>query len=98
MLSGTHGPESYTGSAIQLSWLQQQEKFISSSLAVLNIHGVNPYGWAFCSRTNENNVDLNRNFVDFGYVIESHPHTKLIQEILSQSTKNGPNYISIVLG
>ena len=98
MLSGTHGPESYTGSAIQLSWLQQQEKFTSSSLAVLNIHGVNPFGWAFCSRTNENNVDLNRNFVDFEYLIESHPLTKPIQETLSQSTENGPNYISISFG
>ena len=25
-------------------------------------HGVNPYGFAYCRRTNEDNVDLNRNF------------------------------------
>ena len=34
MLSGTHGPESYAGSAIQLAWLQGHQGFQSPSMAM----------------------------------------------------------------
>ena len=28
-------------------------------------HAVNPFGFSYCRRVNEDNVDVNRNFVDF---------------------------------
>ena len=64
LCSGTHGVEGFCGSAIQTGLLQGG---LSSRLerqrAVL-IHALNPYGFANLRRANEDNVDLNRNFVD----------------------------------
>jgi len=37
---------------------------VPDNVAILFVHGVNPYGFAHFSRTNEANIDLNRNFVD----------------------------------
>jgi len=62
--SGIHGVEGYPGSAIQLSImdaLAKQDSF--DDHAVIFVHTVNPYGMAWWRRFNENNVDLNRNFL-----------------------------------
>ena len=64
--SGVHGVEGFFGSAIQLAWLSGQtagEPPPSDGVVVL-IHAVNPSGFARLRRTNEHNVDLNRNFLD----------------------------------
>ncbi|MBL9092086.1 MAG: DUF2817 domain-containing protein [Planctomycetaceae bacterium] len=61
---GVHGVEGFLGSAVQLSLLER-ERLVDTDLAnirVVLIHGFNPYGFAWLRRTNENNVDLNRNF------------------------------------
>ena len=62
--SGIHGVEGYPGSAIQLAVmddLSKQDPF--KDHAVVFIHTLNPYGMAWWRRFNENNVDLNRNFL-----------------------------------
>jgi len=65
--SGVHGVEGYLGSAIQIRFLHElylQDGSCSSSgneRKVLLIHAVNPVGMRHHRRTNENNVDLNRN-------------------------------------
>ena len=62
--SGIHGVEGYPGSAIQLAVmddLTKEEAF--KDHAIIFIHTVNPYGMAWWRRFNENNVDLNRNFL-----------------------------------
>ena len=64
--SGVHGVEGCFGSAIQLAWLSGQtggEPPPGGGVVVL-IHAVNPSGFARLRRTNEHNVDLNRNFLD----------------------------------
>ena len=62
--SGIHGVEGYPGSAIQLSIMDELSKQDSfDDHAVIFIHTVNPYGMAWWRRFNENNVDLNRNFL-----------------------------------
>ena len=58
--SGFHGVEGYAGSAIQVAWLSLHENAEDRPSVVL-VHAVNPYGMAHYRRTNENNVDLNRN-------------------------------------
>jgi hypothetical protein len=62
--SGTHGVEGYFGSAVQLRVLSQPALLsrLESTRLVL-IHAINPYGFAFKRRVNEDNVDQNRNFV-----------------------------------
>jgi hypothetical protein len=59
--SGLHGVEGYLGAAIQLAWLQQQVDL--SAVRVVLIHALNPYGFAYNRRWNEDGVDLNRNFL-----------------------------------
>ncbi|MEE8130449.1 MAG: M14 family metallopeptidase [Vicinamibacterales bacterium] len=64
--SGVHGVEGFFGSAIQLAWLSCQTAGAPPPVdgAVVLVHAVNPYGFARLRRTNEHNVDLNRNFLD----------------------------------
>ena len=64
--SGIHGVEGAAGSNAQTQWLMSDgPKRLPDNVAVHFIHAVNPWGFAMDSRTNENNVDLNRNFLDF---------------------------------
>jgi hypothetical protein len=62
--SGLHGVEGFAGSAIQLSWLDHGPPRHSPDGATMLVHTLNPYGFAWLRRVNENNVDLNRNFSD----------------------------------
>ena len=69
MVSGTHGAEGFAGSAIQCAWLASRPH-LPDDMAVLLVHGLNAFGFAHLRRVNENNVDLNRNFIDHEY---NHP-------------------------
>ena len=61
-ISGTHGIEGFTGSAIQLAALTEvSEKALEKTTYF--IHGLNPYGMSHYRRVNESNVDLNRNCI-----------------------------------
>ena len=60
--SGLHGVEGFAGSAIQLALLDQSLS-VPSDGAIVLVHTLNPYGMAWLRRVNENNVDLNRNFI-----------------------------------
>lgn len=66
VLSGTHGVEGFCGSGFQVHWLRSglHEK-LPAGTAVLFVHALNPYGFAWLRRVNENNVDLNRNYLDW---------------------------------
>jgi hypothetical protein len=61
--SGLHGVEAFAGSAIQLQWLEGGIPGFSEDAAIVLAHVLNPYGLAWLRRFNENNVDLNRNFL-----------------------------------
>lgn len=63
MSSGLHGIEGYFGSAAQLSWLLGPGREARPEVRVVLIHALNPYGFAWRRRVNEDNVDLNRNFL-----------------------------------
>ena len=76
LVSGTHGAEGFAGSAIQCAWLSAMAQGgppvdPSGGLAVVMVHGLNAFGFAHLRRVNENNVDLNRNFIDHE---AEHPH------------------------
>lgn len=65
IISGTHGVEGFAGSALQQQWLASRESTdMPADGGCLLIHALNPYGFAWIRRTNENNVDLNRNALD----------------------------------
>lgn len=63
--SGLHGVEAFAGSAIQLALLEQRPA-LEADCALILVHVLNPYGMAWLRRTNECNVDLNRNFLGDG--------------------------------
>lgn len=63
--SGLHGVEAFAGSAIQLALLAHPPA-LSADCALLIAHVLNPWGMAWLRRANENNVDLNRNFLGGG--------------------------------
>ncbi len=72
--SGTHGVEGYCGSFVQCALLDEDfARRATEHFSVLMIHAVNPYGFAWQRRVNENNVDLNRNFVDFSQPLPASP-------------------------
>lgn len=62
MLSGTHGVEGFVGSAAQADVLRHAQ--VSDDLALLLVHALTPWGFAWCDRTDNAGIDLNRNFVD----------------------------------
>ena len=65
--SGTHGVEGYCGSFIQCQLLDDGlVERLPENLSLVMIHGVNPHGFAWRRRVNEDNIDLNRNFVEHG--------------------------------
>ncbi len=59
--SGVHGVEGPFGSAVQLFALNSWGN--SPPVRVVLVHAVNPFGFAHRRRFNEDNVDLNRNFL-----------------------------------
>jgi len=63
--SGLHGVEAFAGSAVQLAILASPPTLPAGCELVL-VHALNPYGMAWLRRANENNVDLNRNFLQQG--------------------------------
>lgn len=65
VVSGTHGVEGYCGSALQAHWLDNAAGSRPDDVAVVMVHAFNPHGFAWVRRVNEDNVDLNRNFVDW---------------------------------
>lgn len=93
-ISGIHGIEGFTGSAVQ-SWLLQQKITPNSNSDYLLIHALNPYGFKNYRRVNEANVDLNRNFaVDektFKTVNSSYAE---INSFLNPSVKVHLNFLS----
>ncbi|VVE73586.1 hypothetical protein PCA31118_04575 [Pandoraea captiosa] len=68
LTSGTHGVEGFCGSAAQIALLEDEGlrgRLDAADVAILVVHAINPYGFSWLSRTNEDNVDLNRNSIDF---------------------------------
>ncbi|ADU71581.1 DUF2817 domain-containing protein [Pantoea sp. At-9b] len=74
VVSGTHGVEGYYGSDCQIAWLEALDvNALPDESAVLLIHLLNPWGAAHLRRVNEDNLDLNRNFVDFNQPLPANP-------------------------
>ncbi|RWF50985.1 MAG: DUF2817 domain-containing protein [Mesorhizobium sp.] len=66
LISGTHGVEGPFGSTCQTAWFGQKNlRRLPDDMAILAIHLINPWGTAWSRRVNEDNVDLNRNFIDW---------------------------------
>lgn len=66
LLSATHGVEGYCGSGVQTALLEQDHfRHLSDDVSIVMVHALNPFGFSHDRRVNEDNIDLNRNFLDF---------------------------------
>jgi Protein of unknown function (DUF2817) len=65
VISGTHGPEGYCGSGVQVGLLREGlASQWAQTMRVILIHAHNAYGFAWDTRFNEDNIDLNRNYLE----------------------------------
>ena len=82
--SGLHGVEGYCGSACQIAWLRSDGPArLPADLAVLVVHALNPYGFAWVRRFNEDNVDLNRNFLGDFATAPDNPRYRAVRDALA---------------
>ena len=66
VVAGTHGIEGFCGSGVQTKLLRDRDCLEQlQGIKLILLHGHNPHGFAWLRRTNEDNIDLNRNYVDF---------------------------------
>lgn len=83
VISATHGVEGYCGSAGQLLFLQAKfQEQLPPSAAVLFIHALNCYGFAWDRRMTAEGVDLNRNCIDFDKPLPQNPGYEELAEHL----------------
>lgn len=86
MTSATHGVEGFCGSGCQLALLDDApmlERARRAGVALLLVHAVNPYGFSWVARTDEGNVDLNRNAQPFGsQALPANPGYGLVHGLL----------------
>lgn len=74
--SAMHGAEGFCGSGAQIALLHDAallQQCAKAGAALLLVHAVNPYGFSHMRRVNEDNVDLNRNFMDFTRPLPQNP-------------------------
>ena len=91
--SATHGVEGFTGSGAILDWLYQGcARHLPEDTAALLIHAINPHGFAWLRRVTEENVDLNRNFVDFDAALPENPGHDELADALVPRALSGPEF------
>ena len=74
VISATHGVEGFAGSGTQIDLLQGAAAArLPAGTALLLLHAVNPHGFAWWRRVTEENVDLNRNWIDFSQPLPANP-------------------------
>jgi hypothetical protein len=83
--SACHGVEGFCGSGVQHALLADagwHRLVRDSGVAVLYVHALNPYGFSWMRRVTHENVDLNRNFHDFGQPLPANPAYDEIAAVL----------------
>lgn len=65
LISGTHGVEGYFGSGVETGLLREDVAArVPEGAKLVMLHALNPYGFSWDRRVNEDNADVNRNFVN----------------------------------
>jgi len=85
LLSGTHGVEGLTGSAIQADLLREFDTgtlTLPPDCACLLVHLLNPWGTAWLRRCDPQGIDLNRNFIDFSQPLPDNSGYLALREAL----------------
>lgn len=89
--SATHGIEGFCGSGCQIGFLENGlHNELPADMAVLHVHAHNPHGFAHERRVTEDNVDLNRNFIDFSAPLPDNPAYEEVHPWLVPGDWDGP--------
>jgi hypothetical protein len=83
--SACHGVEGFCGSGVQVNALRDKawrETAHENKVAVLYIHGLNPYGFSHIRRVTHENVDLNRNFQDYSQALPVNEAYREVEPLL----------------
>jgi len=81
--SGMHGFEGPAGSAVQSSWLENAGTGTAlSGMAICLVHALNPWGFAWISRLTEDNIDLNRNFIDWSHPTPANAYYAHVRDLI----------------
>jgi len=92
LISGTHGVEGFCGSGCQVGYFTDQlYEVLSPTSGSMLIHALNPFGFAWLRRVNEDNVDLNRNFHDFAQPLPSSEPYEALHDWLILTEWEGKN-------
>jgi predicted deacylase len=96
--TGLHGIEGYVGSAVQKLFLDEfMPRLDPENTGLLLVHAINPWGMQQRRRYNENNVDLNRNFIwDEHFKPELNPDYDLLVPLLNSPRPLGSLFLSDV--
>jgi hypothetical protein len=93
LFSATHGIEGFCGSGAQVDLLTSGIlESRPKDMAILMIHAVNCHGFAWIRRTTEENVDLNRNWVDFAKPLPENSSYDEIADALVPTALSGPAF------
>jgi hypothetical protein len=93
LVSATHGVEGFCGSACQTGLLAEGRiAAIAEQVRVVLIHAHNPYGFAWLRRVNEDNVDLNRNYLDHHRPHPASPTYDALAADIAPTAITGPDY------
>lgn len=91
LTSATHGVEGFCGSGAQIDWLLQGGAAqLPDDVAVMLVHALNPFGFAWQRRVTEEGVDLNRNGIDFSLPLPANPHFETLRQAFLPSALSGP--------
>ena len=83
LIAATHGVEGYAGSAVQLDLrrlLAARQLALPAGVAILAIHALNPWGYAWDRRCDAEGIDLNRNFIDFSQAPPANPGYEALRD------------------
>jgi hypothetical protein len=99
IISGTHGVEGFAGSGCQVGFfVDHLYQALPSTACALLVHALNPFGFAWLRRVNEDGVDLNRNFVDFSKPLPSSSAYEALHDFLVPADWQGETRRSADLG
>lgn len=98
LMSGLHGVEGFAGSAIQTGLLTERiDKELPTATKLVMVHAINPYGFAYLRRFNEDNIDLNRNFIDHDVPYPDNPGYERLAGIVEPvSLSPITNFLSVL--
>jgi hypothetical protein len=82
LISGLHGVEGGVGSAIQTDFVNRYKR-LPDNCAVVLVHALNPWGFAWASRGDHQGIDVNRNFIDFNQPLPTSDISDLWQQLSS---------------